>query len=181
VDLTDFGVAVDLREELRQEIEATREAYHRLLASIPDEAFSLPSSNPAWTIGEVLFHMSLAPRFLTADLRIILGQAWIARMIGALVPKSLFDWLNETFTRRWARRLSREKLEQAYDKAHASALKALDSLREGDFQKSLQYPDYDPLLSGEVSVERLFRYIKIHFDTHARQIREKVGVPAAES
>jgi hypothetical protein len=72
------------QEEHRQEIEATREAFYKLLASIPDEAFSLPSDNPVWTMGEVLFHMTLAPRFLTADLRLIIGQAWISRVLGAV-------------------------------------------------------------------------------------------------
>jgi hypothetical protein len=166
---------MNIHEELRQEIEATREAYHQLLHSVPEAAFSLPSDNPAWTIGEVLFHMSLAPRFLTADLRLILGQAWILRLVELLLPKSLFDRLSETFTRRWARGLSRDRLGQAYDKAHANALKALASLRAEDFQKSLRYPEYDPLLSGEVTVERLFRYIKLHFDAHAAQIRDRVA------
>lgn len=159
-------------EELRQEIEATREAFHKMLASIPDEAFSLPSDNPAWTIGEVIFHMTLAPHFLTADLRLIIGQAWISCVLGLLVPKSLFDWLNKTFTRRWARKLSRQGLGDAYDKAHVNALEALDSVQQDDFQRSLQYPDYDPLLTGEVNVERLFRYIKIHFEAHAEQINK---------
>jgi hypothetical protein len=52
------------REELRQEIEATKIESHKLLNSVPVEAYDLPSDNPAWTIGEVLYHMSIAPRML---------------------------------------------------------------------------------------------------------------------
>jgi hypothetical protein len=161
-----------LKQELAQEMESTRRDFHHLLGSIPEASYVHPSDNPAWTVGEVLFHMSLAPRFLTADLRLILGQGWIARVMGALVPKSLFDRLNEFFTKRWASRvMTREKLARAYDKAHDHALRALENLNEEDFGRSLEYPEYDELLTGIVTVERLYRYITIHFKVHAEQIR----------
>lgn len=80
-------------------------------------------------------------------------------------------------TRFGARNLSREYLEQSYDKANAAALRALDSIPDGDFGKSLNYPGWDPLLSGEVTLERLFSYIKLHFDANAEQIR--ACLPAA--
>lgn len=86
---------MSIKEELRIEILDTRRAFHALLAEIPDEALSGPSDNPAWTIGEVLFHM--------------------------------------------------------------------------------EYPGYDPLLGGEVTLERLFRYIKLHFEAHAVQIRKRLA------
>ena len=165
-----------LKEELAQEMEATRRDFHHLLASVPEAFYHHPSDNPAWTIGEVLFHMSLAPRFLTADLRIIIGQAWMAKVIGALIPKSLFDKLNESLTRRWAsRNMTRKKLGRAYDNAHNTAMRALQKLEEDDFGKSLAYPDYDELLTGVVTVERLYRYITIHFKVHAEQIRKSIG------
>lgn len=165
-----------LKEELALEMENTRRNFHRLLDSVPEALYHHPSDNPAWTVGEVLFHMSLAPRFLTADLRLLLGQAWIARIVGAVLPKSLFDRLNEYFTKRWAsRNMTREKLRRAYDRAHENALRALGRLREEDFGRSLEYPEYDPLLSGVVSVERLYRYITLHFEAHAEQIRRIIG------
>ncbi|MDL1912697.1 DinB family protein [Chloroflexi bacterium CFX6] len=166
---------MSLKEELVREMETTRRDFHHLLDSVPEAFYRLPSDNPAWTVGEVLFHMSLAPRFLTADLRLLLGQAWMARIVGALIPKSLFDRLNEYFTKRWAsRNMTREKLRRAYDTAHENALRALEKLREEDFGKSLEYPNYDELLSGVVSVEKLYRYITIHFHAHAEQIRRIV-------
>lgn len=162
-----------LKQALVQEMEDTRRDFHHLLDSVPEALYHHPSNNPAWTIGEVLFHMSLAPRFLTADLRLIIGQAWIAKVIGVLIPKSLFDKLNEHFTRCWAsRNMKREKLRRAYDKAHENAMRALESLDEEDFSKSLEYPDYDELLTGVVTVEKLYRYITIHFKVHAEQIQK---------
>lgn len=165
---------MSIKEELRLELTQTREAYHRLLAEVPDEMFSKPSDNQAWTIGEVLFHMSLAPRFMTADLRVIIDSPWLAKIFMTLVPESLFHRLNEFFTRYWSRNLSRTFLAEQYDKAHTRVMKSLETLEEEDFQKSLKYPEIDPLLSGVVTVERLYRYMKLHFDVHAGQIRERL-------
>ncbi len=163
------------RENLRIEIEETKEAFHQLLESIPDEAFGLPSGNPAWTIGEVLYHMSIAPRMLGTDVKMILNQNWFYRLIPAIIPKSLFDWMNKILTKYGARNLTREFLAAEYDKAHLATIKALNEVKELDFKKKLNYPDWDPLLSGKVTLERLFHYIKLHFDVHAAQIHLKLN------
>lgn len=165
---------MSIREELQQEIEETRQAFHALLASIPDEAFDLPSDNPAWTIGEVLYHMSIAPRMLGTDVKMIVKQSWLYKIIPTVIPKKLFDWINKHLTRWGARNLTREFLKEEYDQAHAATLKALDEVDDSDFKKKLNYPDWDPLLSGEVTLERLFRYVKVHFDSHAAEIRKRI-------
>jgi hypothetical protein len=135
---------MSIKDELRAEIMQTPEAYHNLLAEIPDEAFSRPSNNPAWTIDEVLFHISLTPRFMIADLRVITGRPWLAKVFVTFVPAALFHRLNEFFTRHWSRNLDRTFLAEQYDSAHKRA------------------------------VERLYRYIKLHFEVHAAQIQERL-------
>jgi len=47
----------------------------------------------------------------------------------------------------------------------------LDEVKDADFEKKLNYPNWDPILSGEVTLERLFHYVKLHFEAHAKQIR----------
>jgi hypothetical protein len=165
---------MSIRDDLRAELTQTHNAFHALLAEIPDEAFSKPSDNPAWTIGEVLFHMSLAPRFMTTDLMMIIKRPWLAKVFASLVTVSVFHRLNELYTRYGSRRLNRAFLAEQYDRAHERMMKSLEKLQEIDFQTSLHYPGYDPLLSGVVTVERLFRYIKLHFEVHAGQIRERL-------
>ena len=157
---------MSIRESLRQEIEATKIEYYKLLGSIPDEAFDLLSDNPAWTVREVLYHMSIAPRMLGRDVKMITGQNWVYRVIPYIVPKALFNGLNERLTRFGARNVTRESLADAYDEAHEAVMEALDQVAD---------PDWDPFLSGDVTLERLFRYIKVHFDSHAEQIRLIVG------
>ena len=164
-----------IKDDLRLELTQTCEAYHTLLAEIPDEAFSKPSDNPPWTIGEVLFHMSLAPRFMTTDLKMIISRPWLAKVFTFLAPQSIFDRVNDWYTRYGARNLNRSFLAEQYDKANLRALKSLETVQEQDFQKSLMYPGYDPILSGEVTVEKLYRYIRLHFDEHAAQIRKILG------
>lgn len=161
---------MDNRQRLREEIEATRQAYHRLLDSIPEQAYALPSANPAWNVGQVLYHMSLAPRFMVLDVQMIGGQRWVYRLVPKIISRRLFDWLNARLTRFGARRISQAFLAQEYDRAHAATLRALDALDEADLARSLPYPDWDPLLTGEVTMEYLFGYIQRHFDSHAGQI-----------
>jgi hypothetical protein len=166
---------MDPRDQLRQEIEATHLAFHRLLDSIPAEAYALPSANPAWNIGQVLYHMSIAPRFMVLDVQMISGQRWIYRLVPIIIPRRLFDWLNARLTRYGARRISHDFLAQEYDRAHDATLRALETLDEADFARSMPYPDWDPLLTGDVTMAVLFGYIKRHFDSHAEQISEALN------
>ena len=165
---------MSIREELYTEINATKDAFHKLLERVPVEAYNLPSGNSAWTVSEVLYHMSIAPRMLGKDVKMITGQNWIYRLIPIIMPKKVFDWLNKNLTRYGARNSTPEFLAKEYDKAHKATIDALAEVDDADFEKKLYYPDWDPLLSGEVTLERLFHYVRVHFDSHVEQILEIV-------
>ena len=158
------------KAQLATEIENTRQRFHQLLQTIPDEAFGQPSGNPAWTVGEILYHMSIAPRFMVADVKLILQRPFLLKLLPKLIPEQLFHWLNARLTRFGARNLNRQFLANEYDKAHTRILQMLDELQEADLQISVQYPDWDPLLAGEVTLSYLFGYIKRHFDAHAADL-----------
>lgn len=163
---------MNTRELLQQEIESTRAEYHRLLDSLPEEALSLPSDNPAWDIRQVLYHIAIIPRYMIVEVVMIRKQVWLYQLLPRLIPRSLFDWLNARLTRLGARGKSRQNLAEVYDRSYKAALQALDSVNDEDFDKSLYYPLWDPLLAGDVSVEYLFGYIKRHFDSHTAQIQK---------
>ncbi|MFH2103830.1 MAG: DinB family protein [Chloroflexota bacterium] len=160
--------------DLRQEIESVRLDYHRLLDEIPESAYLLPSANPAWTVGQVLFHMSLAARLLPGDVGIIKSRVGWLQSIPRLVPRQIFHWLNERHARIGGRRASRESLKKTYDQAHRGALQALESLSNADLTLGMEYPGWDPLLSGQVTLETLFRYLRLHFESHAGQVRQAI-------
>ena len=44
------------------------------------------------------------------------------------------------------------------------------AVTDDELSKSLRYPDWDPMLSGWVTIEALFHYVSTHFDWHAAQI-----------
>ncbi len=165
---------MSIREELFTEINSTRDDFHKLLASIPCETYHLPSDNPAWTVSEVLYHMSIAPRMLGRDVKMITGQNWLYRLVPILLPKKAFDWMNKNLTKYGARHATPDFLAKEYDKGHEATLAALAEVADADFEKKLYYPDWDPLLSGEVTLERLFHYVRLHFDAHATQLWEIV-------
>lgn len=48
-------------------------------------------------------------------------------------------------------------------------------------QRSVIYPkSLVEEIAGEVSIERLFRYVKEHFDTHADQIKAGIKEPGSK-
>ena len=74
---------------------------------------------------------------------------------------------------RQPKQITRQTLGKAYEAGHAGLISSLKRICESDFQKSVIYPkSFVAELAGEVSVERIFRYVKEHFDTHAEQINK---------
>lgn len=157
---------VDLRENIRRELEETRHEFHQLLAEIAEKDLDRPSLNPAWTIREVLYHMSLAPRNLPSDVRLIRKLKWVPK-----IPAGPFNRMNDFMTRRGARGLDKITLGKKYDQAHASTLQVLESVKNDEWQLGADYPDWDPMLSGHVTLEHLFHYISKHFNAHAQDIQ----------
>jgi uncharacterized protein (TIGR03083 family) len=165
-----------LRDEIRAELEATREAYHELLDSLSDEDWQKPSGNPAWTVGQLLYHMTVAPRMLPADVGLIRRGGWMPNL-----PAFVFNWTNVLMTRWGARKESLDSVGELYDAAHDRVLGVLETIQEGEWSLGKEYPDWDPLLSGYVTLVRLFRYLAIHFEVHAEQVRQGLADAAPES
>ncbi|MGD9404610.1 MAG: DinB family protein [Anaerolineae bacterium] len=159
--------AGSLREEIREELEATRMAYHALLESLPEKDWKKPSGNPAWTVGQLMVHMTFAPRMLPADVGMIRSGGWMPKL-----PAFLFNWANVLMTRWAARNQSAESVGALYDVAHDRVLALLDTIQDDEWGLGREYPDWDPMLSGMVTIERLFRYLADHYKVHAEQVRQ---------
>jgi len=169
----DPGEAASLREEIREELEATRQAYHALLESLAEEDWKKPSGNPAWTVGQVMVHMTFAPRMLPADVGMIRSGGWMPKL-----PAFLFNWANVLMTRWAARNQSAQSVGALYDAAHDRVLALLDTIQDDEWILGREYPDWDPMLSGTVTIERLFRYLNEHFEVHAEQVRQGLAEAA---
>ena len=167
IDGVPSSEGIGVGQQLRADLEATRAAYHQLVRELSAEDWRRQSGNLAWTIGEVLYHMTLALRLLPGDVRLIRGKGWTPKL-----PAQLFNWLNVLFTRLGARTVTLQTVGQKYDAAHATVLELLATVQDDEWERGAEYPDWDPLLSGFVALSRLFGYPTIHFEAHAEQIRQ---------
>jgi len=173
----DAREAESLREEIRAELEATRQAYHTLLNSLTEEDWKKPSGNPAWSVGQVMVHMTFAPRMLPADVGLIQRGGWMPKL-----PAFFFNWANVLMTRWTARNQSAQSVGALYDAAHDRVLTLLETIQADEWSLGKEYPDWDPMLSGKVTIERLFHYLSEHFEAHAEQVRQGLAdaVPPSE-
>ena len=156
-----------LSEEIRAELEVTRQAYHALLDVLSDQDWRKPSGNAAWTVGQLMYHMTVAPRMLPADVGLIRRGGWMPNL-----PAFLFNWSNVLMTRWGARKETVHSLGVLYDAAHDKVLNLLETIQDEEWGLGREYPDWDPMLSGYVTLERLFRYLTIHFEVHEEQVRQ---------
>lgn len=157
--------------ELRRELEDTREAYHELLAEIPQGAWDRPSANPAWSVRQAMFHIILALRFLPADISVLRrGQS-------LSFPPWLFNWLNKWFTRLMGSRQNRASLAAEYDKRHDRVMALMDTIEPSEWQLAGDYPDINRNLRGRQTIADMFHYITVHFQEHAADVRSALDQP----
>ncbi len=160
-----------LKTKLASEIRDTHEKFLALLESIPESDYSLPTDNPAWTVGDILYHVTLGPRALSLEIWMIVHMRGLFQVGMKYFPSKLFNRVNAIFARR-GKRINRQMLIKAYQAGHAGIRSRLRRTREGDMQKSVVYPaEFVSELAGEVSVERLFGYVKGHFEVHSKQLK----------
>lgn len=159
-----------IRESLREELEATRQAFHEFAASISDDDWQKPSVNPAWNVGALVYHMTVALQFMPEDVRVIRHFRRMPRP-----PAFLFHRFNEWYTRYMGKRYSPETVGEAYDRAHERVIALLDDIGDDEWERGLEYPGWDPMLSGFVSLETLFRYPRRHFEAHREDVRQSLA------
>ncbi|MEW5940727.1 MAG: DinB family protein [Chloroflexota bacterium] len=168
------------KDELLSEIEETRERFLYFLESIPEAEYARPSDNPAWTVGDVLYHVTLGPWALAFELWVFVHAHGLFQFAMKIFPSRLFNRVNAWFARKDARRLERAEMAKTYERGHARLRAVLEKVREKDLSKSVTYPaEFVSELAGEVNVERLVHYVTGHFELHAAQIqraRENVSV-----
>ena len=160
------------KQEIEQELDETQRRFIDLVESIPESDYSLPSDNPAWTVGDILFHITLGPRALALEIWMTIYAAGLYNLLMRHFPSRFFNSVNAWFGSGRSTRVNRQSLLKAYGEAHAVIKSRLKRTREEDLAKTAVYPlDYVSDLKGKVSVERLFRYVTGHFEEHERALR----------
>ena len=161
---------MDLKTELENQLEETLRDFHHLLDSVPESLYHHPSDNPAWTMGDVLFHIAIGTHALRFEIWMIRHARGLFQFFANDVTAHIFNWSNAIFTHR-PKQITRQSLIKVYEEGHAGLRSSLKRMDETDFQKSVIYPkSLVPELAGIVTIEILFRYAKEHFDVHKKQI-----------
>ena len=160
------------KQEIEHNLDETHRRFIELIESIPESEYSLPTDNPAWTVGDILFHITLGPRALALEVWMTIYANGLYNFVMRHFPSRLFNSVNAWFGSGRSKRISRQGLLKAYGKAHAVIKSRLRRTREEDLVKVAIYPlDYVSDLKGEVSVERLFSYVTGHFEEHEAALR----------
>ena len=159
-----------VRIALRSEIELTREKFHRFLVTIPEEALRVSSKDPAWTNGELLYLMSTSPRIIKSFLKRYTSENTRFNYVSKAITGPLIQKTNEILLRTRGHKITRWLIAEEYDVTSTLVLELLDTVSDNDFGKTLTIPEIDPLLSGPVTIEDIFHYVKKHFHAYRGQI-----------
>ena len=88
----------------------------------------------------------------------------------------IFNWGNALFARH-PKRITRQTLTKAYERGHTGLMSSLKRMQNDDFGRSAVYPpEFVSELAGVVTIERIFRYVKEHFEVHEGQIRASTAL-----
>lgn len=149
-------VSVD-RKALRENLEATRDAFHRLAAAVGDRRWREKSPYSAWTMGEVLVHLTWALEQLPKEVEMARQGKGMFNM-----PKWIADPGSYWMIRFQARKSNAASVLRRYDTAMDAAIAALDAVPDTDW--ALGAPFYG---HGFHTVARLFEVPAEHIREHA--------------
>jgi hypothetical protein len=159
-----------IKQQILEELQNARSAFHNMLASLPAEAFYKQSLNPGWTNGEILAHTTFG--FIIVNVLLPMARAW-GRLLNAFTGP--FNWINALGARGQGKVFTRQRVGKIYDWAYFSLLRKINSIREDEWEHGMYYPTkWDSNFNDFMTLEKLFYYPVIHLNFHLAQIaREK--------
>ena len=147
------------KQQLRDELEKTRTAYHELLGSLSAEDWNRKSGNPDLTVREAMWHMAWSMGWLGGSIdRVSKGKDFNPPAF-LMEPARRFAiwWL--------ALRATPERAAERYNQGHDALVARLDAVPDADWALSIQ-------LFGETrNIEWFARQPPEHFEEHARDVR----------
>ncbi len=153
------GSPVD-RESIRAELAATRITFTNLVESLSAEDWDRPTSNPSWTVGNLLHH-------IVSSLELVPLEVEHARQGKGLynLPRFVRDPLSAWLTRWETRHESLGTVAARYEKAYEAALGTLDQVREDEWRLGAEFWG-----EGFLDIEGLLRSQARHFAEHSSDI-----------
>jgi hypothetical protein len=151
------------RDAIRAELKTTRDAYRELLNSLSPEDWNKKSSNPAWSVGQLMWHIAWGDGFAPR------GVDDCKKGRGLNPPQFITNTVNMLATRWGARRATPQSVAEKYESVHADILSKLDEVGDDDWAKGTK-------MFGEVhTVESVLRSPVTHFKEHEADILKGLG------
>jgi len=154
------------REAIRQELDATRQAYHGLVKSISPDEWTKKTANPGWRIGQILWHLAWGAAFFPK------GVEQCRKGKARNPPTWIMNPVNKLITRIGSRGATPQRVLEKYDANHARILDCLDGVQHDEWNKGVK-----PLGAFGVykTVESVIHSVTFHFKEHETDILQGLG------
>lgn len=144
------------REAIREELEATRANFRRLLNSVSTEQWRQKSPSSEWSVGEIFFHLVWAIEYLPKEIARARQNKGMFNM-----PKWFADPMSYWYIRLSARKIIPAQLGQRYDRAIDATLQELEKVQDSEWERGAKFYG-----EGFYSVEDLFYTPAKHLAEH---------------
>jgi uncharacterized protein (TIGR03083 family) len=151
------------RQALREELESTRRAFHELLASLSEEDWRQKSANPAWSVGQLMWHLGRGMEFFPEAVQSCRKGS------GPNPPAFLVGPGNVLLTRWGSRGANPESVAEKYDRAHDELLSCLDGVADDEWSKTAR------IYGNDYTIESTFHEVAVHYREHEADILRGLG------
>lgn len=165
------------RDAIRAELEATRTAFHKLLALFSESDLRRQSRNRGWTNGEILPHMTFG--FIILNALLPMARLWgrFPRWTSKIFASTLnafttpFNSINALRARLQARVFMHQRIGRDYDRVRYSLMRQLEGIKADEWERGMHYPTrWDPNFRDFMTIHELFHYPITHFNFHIEQL-----------
>jgi hypothetical protein len=150
------------RAALRAEIEATRDAFRSLVASLPENRWREVATGSKWNGRQLLEHITWSLEQLPKEIESARNERGMFNY-----PKVLANAGSLWMVKWSARKATRESLSARYDAAIEKILGSLKAVQENEWTRGARFYG-----EGFYSVADLFRTPANHFQEHASLLRD---------
>ena len=151
------------RTALRAEIESARKDFHELLASLSDEDWRKKSANPAWSVGQLMWHLGRGAEFS------VQAVEYCRKGRAPNPPSWLIGPGNVLLTRFGSRGATRASAGEKYDRGQEALLACLDGVRDDEWDKGAR------IYGSDYTIASAFRIVAEHYREHETDIMKGLG------